>query len=257
MCELFGFSSKIPVQINDYLKEFYSHSEKHPHGWGLACMDGKEVMIEKEPVKASASQYLKSRLTVPVQVKNAFAHIRYATIGNVDYKNSHPYTGKDRSGRRWTLIHNGTIFDYPPLNKYVSIHNGDTDSERILLYFIDEINEAMEYRQRELSAEERFRLLDSIVQEMARGNKLNLMLYDGELMYVHTNFTGSLYKLEKEDQIMISTSPLSKENWHPVTFTTFLAYREGKKVYQGVNHGNEYIESEENLKFLYQIFSNL
>ena len=118
MCQLFGFSSKIPVRINDYLKEFYSHSEEHPHGWGLACMDGKEVMIEKEPVKASVSQYLKARLTVPVQVKNAFAHIRYATIGNVDYKNSHPYTGKDRSGRRWTLIHNGTIFDYPPLNKY-------------------------------------------------------------------------------------------------------------------------------------------
>ena len=60
MCQLFGFSSKIPVRINDYLKEFYSHSEEHPHGWGLACMDGKEVMIEKEPVKASVSQYLKA-----------------------------------------------------------------------------------------------------------------------------------------------------------------------------------------------------
>ena len=178
MCELFGFSSKIPVQINDYLKEFYSHSEEHPHGWGLACMDGKEVMIEKEPVKASASQYLKSRLTVPVQVKNAFAHIRYATIGNVDYKNSHPYTGKDRSGRRWTLIHNGTIFDYPRHNPYLHQQEGRTDSERILFFLVDQVNQRQSELGRSLRVEERLDLLDALVTDMAKGNKLNLLIYD-------------------------------------------------------------------------------
>lgn len=257
MCQLFGFHSAKRCQINDYLKEFYTHSEEHPHGWGLAVMDGYEINIEKEPMKASDSSYLKKRLSVPVEVKSAFAHIRYATIGHVEYRNCHPYTGKDVSGRRWTMVHNGTIFDYPPLNKYINIQSGDTDSERILLYLIDQMNEAIGNTKRTLKAEERFQIIDSMMVDMSPGNKLNLLLYDGELMYVHTNCAGSLHVMEKENQVFISTEPLSMGEWKPVTFTTLLAYRKGKKVFQGTNHGNEYVESEENLKFLYQIFSEL
>lgn len=257
MCELFGINSEENIQINDYLKEFFSHSHAHPHGWGMACMNENMVQVEKEPMQASKSNYLKERLSVPFQAKNAFAHIRYATIGNVEYRNCHPYTKKDKSGRWWTLIHNGTIFDYAPLNKYVSIQNGDTDSERILLYLVELVDQEERRLQRPLDAKERFWLLDSVIATMAEGNKLNLMLYDGELFYVHTNYQDSLYELEKENQFLFSTSPLSQEAWHPVTFTTLLAYQNGKRVLTGTNHGKEYKDSEENMKFLYSIFSNL
>lgn len=63
--------------------------------------------------------------------------------------------------------------------------------------------------------------------------------------------------LEKDNQFLFSTSPLSQEAWHPVTFMTLLAYQNGKRVLIGTNHGNEYKDSEENMKFLYSIFSNL
>ena len=257
MCELFGINSEEKIQINDYLKEFFSHSHAHPHGWGMACMNENMVQVEKESMQASKSNYLKERLSVPVQAKNAFAHIRYATIGNVEYRNCHPYTKKDKSGRWWTLIHNGTIFDYASLNKYVSIQNGDTDSERILLYLVELVDQEERRLQRPLDAKERFWLLDSVIAKMAEGNKLNLMLHDGELFYVHTNYQDSLYELEKENQFLFSTSPLSQEAWHPVTFTTLLAYQNGKRVLTGTNHGKEYKDSEENMKFLYSIFSNL
>lgn len=257
MCELFGVNSRESVQLNHYLKEFFARSNAHPHGWGMACMEEHEVSVEKEPLQASKSNYLKERLTVPIQARNAFAHIRYATIGNIDYKNCHPYTGKDRNGRRWTLIHNGTIFKYAPLNPYVSLQAGDTDSERILLYIIDQINAKEGQLKRKMSGEERFELLDSIVVEMSEGNKLNLMLYDGELFYVHTNYEKSLYKLEQENRIFFSTAPLGRERWEPVVFTTLLAYQQGKQVLQGTNHGNVYVDNEENLKYLYSIFSDL
>lgn len=257
MCELFGFSSRKSCQINEYLKEFYGHSKDHPHGWGLVCMDGREVNIEKEPMQASLSHYLNMRLSSPVITKSAFAHIRYATIGNIEYQNCHPYTGKDISGRRWTLAHNGTIFDYPPLNPYIDIQKGDTDSERILLYLIDQINKAAGLSKTALKPRERFRIVDDLIRKMSAGNKLNLLIYDGELVYVHTNLAGSLYCMENEDQVFFSTQPLSTGDWKPVTFTTLLAYRNGKKVFEGTNHGNEYVETEENLKFLYQIFSEL
>lgn len=260
MCELFGFSSEKGFVINDYLKEFYSHSDMHPHGWGLVCFDGNEAFIEKEPVQASKSRYLRERLTVPVDHNNVFAHIRYATVGNVDYRNCHPYTRKDIRGRRWTLVHNGTIFDYHPLDKYFKLQDGDTDSERILMYLVDKINEKIREFGREPKAKERFLLFDEIVSQMAKGNKLNLLLYDGEYTYVHTNYKNSLYYLEKSDKgdsVLFSTQPLGKEEWKPVPFTTLLGYRNGSQVFRGTDHGNEYVDNEENLKFLYQTFSNL
>jgi glutamine amidotransferase len=156
MCELFGISSKEPFRINEYLKEFFSHSSAHPHGWGMSCMDKNQVSIEKEPVQASKSNYLKERLSAPIEVKTAFAHIRYATIGNVEYKNCHPYTWRDKSGRQWTLIHNGTIFDYSALNAYMNIQKGDTDSERILLHIVDLVDQAERQQHRKLDKKERF-----------------------------------------------------------------------------------------------------
>lgn len=257
MCELFGINSAENSRINEYLKEFFTHSSAHPHGWGLACMEHDQVQIEKEPIQASKSNYLKERLSVPVLVKNAFAHIRYATIGNVEYRNCHPYTMKDNGGRPWTLVHNGTIFDFPPLNPYVSVQDGDTDSERILLYFVELINREEKRLQRPMNEKERFLLLDSVVAEMSKGNKLNLLLYDGELFYVHTNYAKSLYELDKEKQVIFSTVPLGREEWNPVTFTTLLAYKQGQRVFTGTNHGNEYKDNEENIKFLYRIFSDL
>ncbi|MBQ9610835.1 MAG: class II glutamine amidotransferase [Lachnospiraceae bacterium] len=257
MCEILGVSSKENIFLNEYLKEFYSHSDAHPHGWGLGILHGNDAAIEKEPVKADKSTYLKERLKQRISEKTLFAHIRYATIGHVEYKNCHPYSMVDNNGRRWTLIHNGTIFEAKPLEKYVYVQDGDTDSERILLYIIDVINEEEGRANRRLSAKERFNIIDKIIVDISKDNKLNLMLYDNELMYVHTNFAGSLHYLKKDGSVIVATSPVSDEEWEKVPFTQLLAYKDGELLYVGTNHGNEYIENEENVKMLYQIFAEL
>ena len=257
MCEIFGYCARQGKSVNEYLKEFYSHSKKHPHGWGLACLNGNQVSIEKEPMQATRSNYLRERLSQKIIANHILSHIRYATIGNVEYGNCHPYTKKDNSGRQWTLIHNGTIFDFQPLYKYTKIQEGQTDSERILLYLVDKMNESETAQGKKLSGKERFQVLDCIINNMARDNKLNLLFSDGEYMYVHTNYQNSLYCLEKENEIFFATSPLSEEEWKHVPFTTLLAYKQGKIAFQGSNHKREYIDNEENMKMLYQIFAEL
>ncbi len=256
MCELFGVTSKDTLTCNELLKEFYSHSTRHPHGWGLAVLDGIEAQILKEPMQASRSFYLHERLTAPVSGKTLLAHIRYATIGNIDYKNCHPYTGKDESGRRWTLIHNGTIFDYPPLARYLSRQLGDTDSERIFLHLLHLMNQKIR-EGHDMTAEERFRILDQMVCEMSVGNKLNLLIYDGEYLYVHTNNPNSLYVSQKKDLAKFATTPLDQDDWNNVPMTTLLAYQDGNLAFTGTNHGNEYEYSQEDLNHLYQIFADL
>lgn len=257
MCEIFGFSSSEEFYANDYLKAFYSHSDKHPHGWGLACISRTSASIEKESVQASKSNYLRERLSQPIKEKIALAHIRYATIGNVEYKNCHPYSGKDNFGRQWTLIHNGTIFDYSPLEGYVKKQNGDTDSERIFLYILDKINLAQKDKKSKLKFEERFEILDCIVKNMAKGNKLNLILSDGHYLYVHTNCKNTLHYLQEHNTTIFSTRALNDEGWEKAPFAQLLAYKNGKLVKEGTAHDGEYIENEEQLKLLYQIFSNL
>ena len=55
MCELLGFSSKAPADVREYLKVFYSHSVRHPHGWGLMRENNGRTEIIKEPVCALQS----------------------------------------------------------------------------------------------------------------------------------------------------------------------------------------------------------
>ena len=91
MCEIFGFSSSKEEELNDYLKEFYSHCDEHPHGWGLAILDSDKFSVFKEPVKARSSVMLGNILLNPIVSKNALAHIRLGTIGVKDFYNCHPF----------------------------------------------------------------------------------------------------------------------------------------------------------------------
>lgn len=257
MCEIFGVSSQCELTVNDYLEAFYRHSSRHPHGWGLACISREGTHVEKESICASDSHYLRERLSQPVSSKILLAHIRYATIGNVGYKNCHPFTGRDNTGCRWTLVHNGTIFDYAPLNRYVQKQKGDTDSERIFLYLMDRLDEAQNKKGAKLPFEERFALFDSIVCEMSKENKLNLLFSDGKYLYAHTNCRGTLYYLLKGNAALIATVPLSDEEWQPLPFTRLLAFYKGELIKTGTNHNHEYFESEESMKLLYRIFANL
>ena len=90
----------------------------------------------KAPKTMATKRYHRSQ-TVS---KNALAHIRLGTIGVKDFYNCHPFVKKDNAGRRWTLIHNGTVFDCPDLCKYSTEEEGETDSERILLAIVDLVN---------------------------------------------------------------------------------------------------------------------
>ncbi|MGM9701241.1 MAG: class II glutamine amidotransferase [Prevotella sp.] len=56
MCELFGVCSSRRVDVKAQLKEFFSHSEQHCHGWGMATFYGDAVSLEKEPLCANRSQ---------------------------------------------------------------------------------------------------------------------------------------------------------------------------------------------------------
>lgn len=257
MCELFGINSKDKILLNDLLREFFSHGTEHPHGWGMAFFYGNAVSLEKQPAHACKSIYLKQRLQAKIEMDSMMAHIRLATRGNLEYENTHPFVLRDNSGRTWTLAHNGTIFECDVLNRFIHEQQGGTDSERILCYIVNRVNERQEQKGRALFREERFQMLDGIVGEIAPENKINLLIYDGELLYAHTNYRESLYKCKKGRATVISTRPLDRDMWEELPMNTLSAYREGSLLYTGTNHGNEFVDSEEKMRLLFLDFANL
>ena len=257
MCELFGISSAKNIRANELLDAFYNHSYMHQDGWGLALFHGNEVSVEKEPVRAVDSRYLAARLSRPILCTNLLAHIRRATIGRIEYVNCHPFVLEDASGRTWTQIHNGTMFDSEVLAPYISLQEGTTDSERVLWYIIDRVNKELEKENMSLSGEHRIALIDRLLGSLSRGNKLNMLLFDGENLYVHTNCRDSLYVHSEPGTRVIATSPVCCEDWEALPMNRLLVYKNGALIYTGESHGNEFREEDHDLATLYSAFAEL
>lgn len=258
MCELFGISTKTTYPANELLRSFFTHSKEHHSGWGIAVFHNRYASIEKEPVKALDSRYLKERLRCLDQTGDMLAHIRLATVGYSVYENCHPFAGYDASGRQWVLIHNGTLFGASFLSRYSSTQIGTTDSEQLMLHILDLMDQQIGQKERALSFEERFAILDQITCKVSDGCKLNYLLHDGEYLYVHSNFIDSLYYLEDDDSVIFSTQPLLvKERWKPFPKNRLHAYQNGSCVAVGTDHGHTFTYSEEQLQYLYTAFATL
>lgn len=240
MCELFGFNAAKEEELTPWLREFFSHSREHPSGWGYAVLDRGEPVIQREPVPAYESRTLEQWLDTRPQSRTLLAHIRKASVGGISPLNCHPFVGKDISGRTWTLIHNGTIFNEMRLVSYYDRQEGNTDSERLFLYLLDQQNEGIRKKGIFLNAYERFRVVERVVHRMSFRNKLNLLIYDGSQLYAHVNMKGTLYIREQPGRVMLATTPLQGEPWEPLPLATLHVYKEGNLRFKGENHHNLY-----------------
>ena len=257
MCELFGFSGKKRTDLTGLLTEFFSHSVNNADGWGLASFDDSQSLIYKERVAAYKSTNIERIIRETGKAKTLIGHIRLATIGYDDYNNSHPFSGYDKSGRFWTFAHNGTIFECDDLSIYSYKQKGSTDSERIFLYLLDRINERIDNAGRDLEAEERFKIVDKIVTRLSPKNKLNIILYDGEQTYLHTNYRDSLYVKSTPDGAIFATVPLSDGVWDHIPFKTLVSYKNGEPFLSGKEHEGEYIPDEQAIRAVFLAYAGL
>ncbi|SFB93509.1 class II glutamine amidotransferase [Ruminococcus albus] len=242
MCELIGFSAARPTDIKEQLKEFYSHSASNPHGWGIMYGDRLIRGCERASDSAAVERLVK---TIEDQT-TTLGHIRFATVGSIKLENCHPFTGRDITGRQWTLIHNGTIYSGSRLIPYLNNQSGDTDSERLFLFLMDTLNSAQQNG--ELSQKERCELVDNFIQEMSHKNKLNLMIYDGELIYIHKNMKDTMLYRKLGSGYIFATTALDNGEWDDVPIAQLLVYKDGEQVYIGRQHDGIFIPSLQYIK---------
>ena len=263
MCELFAVNAGRPVVVNDYLTEFFDHSHIHRDGWGIswrrddAAAGGDPVFLHREPVPAYESDYIPRMLAHPVAARRLEAHIRFSTAGRLCEENCHPFRGEDISGRDWTLIHNGILFNEELLASYDLKEAGDTDSERAMLFLLDVLDEAALRSFGVLDFSTTFSALSGAIGQISNLNRLNLILDDGTYTYVHTNTSEDTLHFRQlaDDAIVISTQPLGGEKeralWHPVPRNRLIAYRDGRIVRTSKPHGYVFCEAILELRKVY------
>ena len=194
----------------------------------------------KEAVSAHDSLVLPELLNHDIKTSVLIAHIRFATIGSISKSNSHPFTTRDSSGREWTMAHNGNIYSGMELLPYLDTQAGETDSERVLLYLTDAMSKAISDTGRSLDAVQQAALIDEKIAAIAKRNKLNLLIYDGEVYYIHTNIIDTLYSSKKSSHVCFSTHPLSQDGylWKKVPMARLFAYKGSQLIYSGQSHGH-------------------
>ena len=249
VCEMYAVNAGRPVKNDAYLREFFSDSKWNPHGWGLAWHEGTNLRLFKEPVTAFESSYLEYLINMGISCDMLIAHIRNATRGLINYANCHPFVGLDHSGRRWMLMHNGTVIEDELLRPYESQQAGTTDSERVLLLLLERLNEAIARNDGALDAEKRYDVIARLIADLSPNNKLNLVIDDGERTYAHTNtIQPTLYANRQPGVVYLCSRPLGDElPWEALTRCSLFAMERGRivrmdKVHDGLFDNDHYLQ---------------
>jgi predicted glutamine amidotransferase len=141
MCRLLGFTSTERKSFYDVVGSdfdaFVELSAVHKDGWGIGY-EG-EIVKDINPAKEST---LLSQTSQSLETNGALLHLRQASKGiSVDINNNHPFTHG-----AITFMHNGTIrpgntAEQFISDKYRSLIQGTTDSERYFYALISMVDE--------------------------------------------------------------------------------------------------------------------
>ncbi|MFQ6145196.1 class II glutamine amidotransferase [Streptomyces seoulensis] len=145
MCRLFGLSSaprrtRATFWLLDAPDSLSRQSHREPDGTGLGRFTADGVpRVDKAPIAAYEDRAFAQEAR---QVESAtfVAHVRYASTGGLDPRNTHPF---EQDGR--LFAHNGVVESLDRLDDHLgadrSLVRGDTDSERFFALITRETRE--------------------------------------------------------------------------------------------------------------------
>ena len=144
MCRLFGMhGGDEPVEATFWLLQapdsLSEQSRREPDGTGLGWFDSDGRPHLSKQALAAHDDRTFAREAQHVRSRTFVAHVRYATTGALEKKNTHPF---EQDGR--LLAHNGMVSDLDLLERQLGpdldrVH-GDTDSERVFALITREID---------------------------------------------------------------------------------------------------------------------
>lgn len=185
MCQLLAMNGNTPTDIIFSFTGFVPRAgltDHHADGWGIAFFEGSGLRHFVDHQAAIHSPLADLVKRWPIHSTMVIAHIRKATQGRVALENCHPFV-RELWGKYWVFAHNGDLKDFwPELDG--SFHPvGCTDSERAFCYLLQEMRKAFGPTRPDETALRA--LLREQCSKLASFGTFNLMLSNGEALYVH------------------------------------------------------------------------
>ena len=197
MCRLFGFRSAVPAAVHPALvtekNSLVIQSKEHKDGWGIAAYGVEPRPSVAHGVGPAHSDPDFHRVSSLVSSHTVVAHVRLASVGAVELRNSHPFLYG-----RWSFVHNGTLKNYeqhrqalealirPDLRANIQ---GTTDSERCFHIFLTRLasrvrlEEAVHVQDVARAVAETMELVSGITDPAGtERSAMNFLVTNGEVM---------------------------------------------------------------------------
>ncbi|MFB4318899.1 class II glutamine amidotransferase [Actinomadura sp. 21ATH] len=144
MCRLFGMTTGGPrvratFWLLDAPQSLHAQSRRQPDGTGLGWFSlGDEPVRDRAPIAAYENADFAAAAT-HVQSHTFVSHVRFASTGEVNVHNAHPFDMNDR-----LFAHNGVVQGLDVLDSWLTdvdraLMEGQTDSEMVFAYITAEI----------------------------------------------------------------------------------------------------------------------
>jgi predicted glutamine amidotransferase len=143
MCRLFGMSAggrraRATFWLLDAPDSLVAQSHREPDGTGLGWFDEHGTAHMRKQAIAAYGDMEFGREAREISSSTFLAHIRFASTGSLELRNTHPF---EQEGR--LFAHNGVIEDLQTLDAHLGdtldLVQGDTDSERLFALITREI----------------------------------------------------------------------------------------------------------------------
>jgi glutamine amidotransferase len=145
MCRLFGMSAgderaRATFWLLGAPDSLATQSHREPDGTGLGWFDEQRAPhVRKQPIAAYRDEAF-AREAREVSSSTFVAHVRFATTGALERRNTHPFEQRGR-----LFAHNGAVEDLGRLDAHLgdalALVGGDTDSERVFALITREIED--------------------------------------------------------------------------------------------------------------------
>jgi predicted glutamine amidotransferase len=265
VCELFAISSRAPTGLSLSIRQLASRGApggKLADGWGLACYDGFDARVLREPEPAGDSAWLDTVINAGrPHSRIVIAHIRHATQGSIALANTQPFT-RELGGRIHVFAHNGMLTDVEraigaSCRRFRLI--GETDSEVAFCGLMERL--APLWADQAPSIEARLRTVTRYAAELRELGPANFLYSDGELLFAHGHrrmqadgriappgltvltrrsaaerdaLPAAGVRLQTElgpqDLTLFASVPLTDEDWRPLREGEIVVVRDGERL---------------------------
>ncbi len=184
MCQLLGMNCNVPTDICFSFEGFSQRggeTDEHRDGWGISFFEGKGCRAFKDVSPAAASVVSELVRNYPIKSLNVIAHIRKASVGQVNLENTHPFS-RELWGEYWVFAHNGDLERFNPALRGDYLPVGSTDSELAFCLILEALKRRFDGKPDPVQLCE---VVREQAKQIARFGSFNFLLSNGEVMIAH------------------------------------------------------------------------